>query len=133
MKLELKHLVGYLPYGLEMISMNHFEGDEIPWVKWRLHSLSINRPDNPNIDEWWNEEGDNYYIESDFKPILKPLSDLTERHFNAWGISEKRFYKQLENGDLPYIVINELYEEHFDVHNLIENELAINIHEFDLK
>jgi len=31
MKLELKHLVPYLPYKLKMISLNYYEGDDIPW------------------------------------------------------------------------------------------------------
>ena len=120
MKLELKHLVGYLPYGLKVKFING-DIDDIEGII-NFKELKV---------FYKSKYGDYFSTDLPFKPILRPLSDLTASHFSAWFVSEKRFHKQLANGDLPYIIINELYEDHFDVHNLIENDLAININELN--
>ena len=161
MELQLKHLVGYLPYGLKVCYEGILNGKELSeyeklepkeyttipskkWMEWnRNRPKEILGKKTSEIKmikfcKGWQtiHVGRKHgYLKTlgwdDIKPILRPLSDLTESYFNAWFVSEKRFYKQLENGDLPYIIINELYEEHFDVHNLIPNGLAININDLN--
>ena len=130
MKLELKHLVGYLPYGLKVQSTTG-----------HITSISIE------------------FDECDFcvkevlagiaKPILHPLSDLTkfcedlgfvpienlkERDSNieflGWYKSTFAFRldeKEIGYMAMPYYIIQQLQEWHFDIHNLIENNLAIDI------
>ena len=122
MELELKHLAGYLPYGLYFM----YDAEPSEYLMLGLTDKAIKLDEvTESLTPAW--VGYNDY----FKPILRPLSDLTAGYFSAWFVSEKRFHKQLANGDLPYIIINELYEDHFDVHNLIENGLAININELN--
>jgi len=128
MKLELKHLAGYLPYGLKTLTgWNNIE--EIIGFK----------------DETYFIKGGNVYAYGDIqecKPILRPLSDLTKEievngqkfipiEFNAFKHSkddiiefQNRFihYKGMKFG-----IIERLLEWHFDIHGLIENGLAIDI------
>ena len=136
MKLELKHLAPYLPYGLKMISINHFEGDEIPWEKWKLCSLSTDNKDS-QFDEWWGDDGDNFRLDSGFKPILRPLSDLTKPLEN--GKSLDKVFKSEFGFVLPtkqeffnisvceWRELEYLFKHHFDVFGLIDKELAIDI------
>jgi len=153
MKLELKHLAGYLPYGLTGI----YNGrqTEIEFIS--KNGLLTNDSFQHHLDF------------SEFKPILRPLSDLTkEIEVNGekfvpitelLKIKYKSFYEEklstryseidLNNyhnyaesffkyhspfsikvwynslKEEPYWVIEKLYEWHFDIHNLIENNLAI--------
>ena len=120
MKLELKHLAGYLPYGLKVKFIN---GD--------IEEIEGFRNFKKSNVFYKAKYGNPCSTDLPFKPILRPLSDLTQHAFSVWGISKKRFYKELKNGDLPYIILNELYEWHFDVHNLIPNGLAININDLN--
>lgn len=157
MKLELKHLVGYLPYGLKFelnlkdVQVNY--KNEI-----RRFTMTCS-----NVDLCLTHGG---------KPILRPLSDLTKeidgvvhaielgkldidikKHDNLFvdkqsnpiiecRIITKPFGKVLKvtNGDTwliylsfsqPYrchhYVIDYLFQHHFDVYGLIENGLAIDI------
>ena len=122
MKLELKHLVGYLPYGLEVmidlgcsstianISKNGFDSDF-------LYALSENK----------------------VKIIgLRPLSDLTKEI----EVNGEKFVPQnkLSHLDLKWLITSDnlimktnyedvlkLLEWHFDIYGLIENNLAIDI------
>jgi len=85
MKLELKHLAGYLPYGLKLKKTNQtvllrgindnaaVGGVELTyWINPKLSHLDI----------WRNGEVRNFVLYysgfSQFKPILRPLSDLTK-------------------------------------------------------
>ena len=128
MKLELKHLAGYLPYGLKV---RHSSWNEILTMDCcgdNSESLSI-------LD-----------IEQYAKPILHPLSDLTKEievngeNFVPIEIIQKDFYWDyvknnmrdlIKDNDyslieyLPYMVVEKLLEWHFDIYNLIENNLAI--------
>jgi len=127
---ELKHLAGYLPYGLKTLTgWNNIE--EIIGFK----------------DETYFIKGGNVYAYGDIqdcKPILRPLSDLTKdievdgdkfepivELKSQCGIIIAReldnLVKYKNYGDMPFWVIQKLYEWHFDIHNLIENGLAIDI------
>lgn len=94
MKLELKHISLYLPYGLDGFLEN------------KIVDLNTN-----NI---WT-------FTLNAKPILRPLSDLSEDDLEG---AEYIVDKGL-SADLNYYQWEYLFENHFDVFNLIENGLAI--------
>lgn len=130
MKLELKHLAPYLPYGLKC----SYRGGNVS-------ELSF---------DYLSDFGCDY-----FKPILRPLSDLLKEglyigHLNIETITDESYpvdYEEdnikdldvyLENwiesksndyhvNFLPHGLVNELISEHFDVFGLINNGLAIDI------
>lgn len=147
MKLELKHLAGYLPYGLKIYWEDFEKNTKVPW-ELKGH----------NID---------FAIENKNKPILRQLSDLTkeievngekfvpieELYKIQWDgthhLSDKNKYYTVDLGlfakcshnstametsinikyplNNNYWKIEKLLEWHFDIHNLIENNLEINI------
>lgn len=150
MKLELKHLAPYLPYSLKC------------WVK--DFPLEFGKPPTNGIHTMHSLYFDgtctfHHLVESEkgfqeIKPILRPLSDLTEEiehngkkfiptelldsedypidfivdtqyeYMICWINSVKKDHHILF---LPWGLINQLVEWHFDIFNLIENNLAINI------
>jgi len=86
-KLELKHLAGYLPNGLKLYNHNN-PNIEISVIGFEKDSLLIIEDDNKY-----------YSAFGAFKPILRPLSDLT---------------KEIEvNGEkfVPYIELAKKYAE----------------------
>ena len=113
MELELKHLVGYLPYGLKVQSTTG-----------HITSISIE----------FDEAGIG-------KPILRPLSDLTKFCEDLGFVPIEKLaeieeivcvpysinFFETSMKYLPYWIVEKLYEWHFDIHNLIENNLAIDI------
>jgi len=140
MKLELKDLAQYLPYELRYANTKN---DKIYTMK--SISTEINM-----VDFGW---GDAMEIK-EVKPILRPLSDLNKEievngeRFVPIDIMNE--YSDLEcvpsllsdnpdalyfsnNEDKIYLTdiypnhISKLFEWHFDVFNLIENNLAIDI------
>lgn len=123
MKLELKHLAGYLPYGLKI---------ETPYGIEILEALG---------EDWiFTEEKKAYNFTA--KPILRPLSDLTkeieingEKFVPYDKLNYKPTIKHVSDYpfncfDLQFIAhysFQLLIEWHFDVFGLIEKDLAINI------
>jgi hypothetical protein len=117
MKLELKHLAPYLPYGLKGIFRNRKEV---------LKSCTIG---------FINRE----ILYGDFKPILRPLSDLATNnevldllYKECQGIDENIDYWCEFKGDMTNTCISFrasqiLFKHHFDVFGLIEKGLAIDI------
>ena len=143
MKLELKHLAPYLPYGLKIKNDKSmywlYQSDGICRGKDDLQSISIGR-----------------VLLNQYKPILRPLSDLTKEITN-----EKNqtfiFVESLEIGEddngteytdgnikiidelisiskhelfldvsyLPYLLVKDLIENYFDIFGLIPKGLAI--------
>ena len=142
MKLELKYLAPYLPYKLK-VQTEHIEGNRI----YTLEGLSA-KYDRVDLDDdyGWSYIGG-------IKPILRPLSDLTKEinlHDNFFAIpienmtgyklegnisdaptTVQHLYKcskgEIEAKFLDYWVIVQLLEWHFDIFNLIKNNLAIDI------
>jgi hypothetical protein len=104
MKLELKHLAGYLPYDLKGFNQNN---------KIVYFTLSDGR----------------YLLDRNFKPILRPLSDLTQD--NADFLSGDGYMAVCEEcvyiDEMRYSDVLKLIERHFDIYGLIENGLAIDI------
>lgn len=120
MKLELKHLSPYLPYGLKgEITRNIYP-----------RSKEIKEVTITNISDWNTRA---YSI----KPILRPLSELFEdKYKNLFFISDYTYaiLRKVQDGNkyneveaLPYFVTVKLLENHFDVFGLIEKGLAIDI------
>lgn len=140
MKLELKHLAPYLPYGLKM-TRNGFIGE--------LKSIKSDGTITVSCSDWFENINDGNF----YKPILRPLSDLrTAKLFDNYGdekltaieefdgnwdlgqydwvLTEVSYGKQLERLlELSYNVIDKLIEHHFDVFGLIDNGLAIDINQ----
>ena len=124
MKLELKHLAPYLPYELKAICTQDING-----VLYKHINLTERFYSMPTA------------ILTNFKPILRPLSDLTKviQHNGDEFIPciEYNYIKdeleELSSLDCSYIrytrynVVSILFELHFDVFGLIEKGLAIDI------
>tara|TARA_R110000772_G_C13017270_1_gene410128 strand:- start:55 stop:450 length:396 start_codon:yes stop_codon:yes gene_type:complete len=127
MKLELKHLAPYLPYGLKY---NNIKNNNTYTM--RSISTEINM-----VDFGW---GDAMEL-NEVKPILRPLSDLTKeiKHDGDKFTPCTDYYylkdelEELSTLDSSYIrytrynVVKVLFELHFDVFGLIEKGLAIDI------
>ena len=123
MKLELKHLAPYLPYGLKV-----------------KHESNITM-----LMTCERKQGDFLAIESVIhgygKPILRPLSDLTKEIThngeNFVPIEEYHYlrFEEISNyksggiwlNHIHFREYNVLIELHFDVFGLIEKGLAIDI------
>lgn len=120
MKLELKHLVPYLPYELNMYYEEPIANEPSEWV---LAAKYID-----------------VVIERQNKPILRPLSDLTKEievngkkfipvdEILKWC---KLYWDENRNisplRDWRYKDIQKILEWHFDVFGLIPAGLAIDI------
>jgi hypothetical protein len=129
-KLTLEHLAGYLPYQLKMM----FEKSG------RIITLDgIKLTDSSNLIY---AEGERHFEATiwNFKPLLRPLSDLTkeiehngEKFFPIKKIQiygdENYLIEQIKIGLVEQIVYQMLLKWHFDVHRLIDKNLAIPITE----
>jgi hypothetical protein len=132
MKLEIKHLAGYLPYGLK-VQYKTIYGDALKIKDLEIYNVS-------------------YSLLMQDKPILHPLSDLTKeievngekfvplnRILEIFGKSLKhlstefqikalkKFEQEVISKELPYKYIQKLIEWHFDIYGLIKAGLAIDI------
>ncbi len=118
MKLELKHLAPYLPYGLKVM----VEGKE--YIMKSCFLTGSGHLAVVTTNKVWKEGFPQRHV-IDTKPILRPLSDLTKEE-------EKELLAIQQNPE------NEIYGEnfgamqwflskHFDVFGLIEEGLAIDI------
>ena len=137
MKLELKHLASYLPYGLNIKDIKHGSVFEA------LHFITTPHQDfslfKGNFDQLINDK----YL----KPVLFPLSSLTKEinfngetfvpiykiyEFEQWDTDE--LYEIINNGTIegiyndlnliPYSHAEKLFEWKIDVFGLIDAGLA---------
>jgi hypothetical protein len=133
MKLELKHLAGYLPYRLKIKTYYGWD---------TMSTLS---------EDCVNTDHENYYyyncsgIDS-FKPILRPLLDLTKEievngeefvpmnwYYNKNAFKDSFLEMQDHIKDMlkletcPQCIFQKLLEWHFDIYGLIDAGLAIDI------
>jgi len=129
-KLELKHLAPYLPYGL-MIKESYI-GKELKMIGCEnTKELRIRLTD-----------GLYAYEANNMKPILRPLSDLTDEMiediYQRYGRSETnaeswasslRFLRKYGGTryELPLEFWNYLFKHHFDLFGLIPSGLAVDI------
>ncbi len=134
MKLELKHLAPYLPYGLLVL-------DELKQTQ-KIIGLK---------NETYFIENGSLYAYADIQncnPILKPISDLDKLIRNEFEkYHDRQEYDKevidlfcIENGvdeiienivisSLPYECVEYMFKNHYDVFDLISQGLAISIHE----
>jgi len=137
MKLELKHLAPYLPYKL----------------KWSLQELKTFTMTGITKETMFTEEGTiltwpkHEDLPQALFPILRPLSDINKDidgirsilisiDGNLLGFRYVKtnlahwfecYGKTVSALGLPYLIMTELIAKHYDVFNLIEQDLAIDI------
>lgn len=157
MELELKHIAPYLPYKLKV---RHPEGDLIMMgikddggrireehevVEDPQFTLVVCRKEKHRYRPY-----SNFFIQSGFKPLLRPLSDLTQEiehngerfvpdeqlcgalkeldyivgHHNDYFSFRKNLYA---NKGFSFSEYQKLLEWHFDIFGLIQAGLAIDI------
>jgi len=133
MKLELKHLAGYLPYGLKIQTSSKKYKETYTLLYLDLFGFGF-------------KEGELFFKRC--KPILHPLSDLTKeievngiKFIPTNVINTDFFWDYVRNnmrdlvkdgsyilvGYLPALVVDKLLEWHFDIYGLIDKGLAIDI------
>lgn len=174
-KLELKEIVGYLPYGLKCQYEGILNGKELKAYrkftepKIVLYSYDYERfykefpiPEEINglkignvkevkiYKNYWkilagiyNTGLKSFPHAIGCKPILRPLSDLTkeievdgekfvpfdELKSYSFELNKDRKWSKVVLEDMPYSEVLKLYSWHFDIHNLINRGLAIDINE----
>lgn len=116
MKLELKHLAGYLPYGLYLMIYD---------VVCEIEGVDLHRKDTIIAERV------NYKL-SEIKPILHPLSEIKRGELEKEGFSSHIDYLTHENKGsewtlkAPFNMVQYLLSQHYDVYGLIPAGLAIN-------
>ena len=134
MNLEIKHLAPYLPYGLKI---NHPLG---------VFTLLGLRDINMQMALFENRDDVLWGYLYEVKPILRPMSDLTQDELRSAGFDSHVDYlthelqspstqdrldhkgKKLWNVErAPYEMVAYLFEHHFDVFDLIPGGLAVDI------
>jgi len=122
MKLELKHIAPYLPYGLngrytlsEVITLSAGQKDEV--------RNKILAPDCVP------------FFLSNCKPILRPMSDL-DTDDDAWFHKKTSIEYVIEFNsvldDLDYSTVQLMIANRYDVFGLIDQGLAIDINTVDI-
>ena len=118
-KLEIKQIAAYLPYRLK-----YLDKDTNELTTMRSISTEINL-----IDMGWG----NAHDLKEFKPILRPLSDLTKdieegkpMFFPSHQLI-KHIEKEQDIFNCSYSEIDYLIRNHFDLFGLIDAGLAIDI------
>jgi len=144
MKLELKHLAPYLPYGLKCQYEGIVNGGEIskkrkeykkenePFVNWsyfrdidEIKGLKIAPLKSIRVyKKYWvatcgiyNKGQKGFYSGIGIKPILRPLSDIQDDDINTPEYLQECCYSYVQH----------LLEQHYDVFGLIPQGLAIDI------
>lgn len=119
MKLELKHLAPYLPYGLNIASKSIDKSEGIL----SIYKIEINENNDRGIE--------NVLFGANQIPILRPLSGLKQHECYTSLSNNLRFNVDILGFpnylDLKVNDYNVLLENHFDVFGLIEQGLAIDI------
>jgi len=118
MKLELKHLAPYLPYGLVFnLTRSH---NPFTCIGLTVHEDGIMAHRKGGSS---NVSLDKYY-----KPVLRPMSDLTNEMAHKSGYKNANALKLMViSHKIPYIGMDNLFTHHFDVFGLIHAGLAIDI------
>lgn len=126
MELELKHLAAYLPYNLKVQYVVRGVVEETGVITKITHNEDDTHPTRVGI----------YYANCEhiwmFKPILKPMSKLTEKEVTNLGF-QRLFFAALKRSlkykkwfdDVPYRLIKYLLSQHYDIFGLIEAGLAV--------
>lgn len=114
MKLELKHLAAYLPYGIKL------EADYIH--KGFKTLLVVQNPTNSLRNGLTIPEA----IEYNAKPVLRPIEDLKKNDFSdVLGHFTHDYVFILD--ETNYWFVQKMLELHFDVFGLIPEGLAVDM------
>ena len=122
MKLELKHLAPYLPYGLKCELLNY----KCDYIGEKYGTINGFYYLGGEVHYTFKDRSTAGKTRNLIKPILRPLSDLTKGYLMS--ISYGTFINvrnDLEKGQVKYKNMVFLLEKHFDVFGLIEKGLAI--------
>lgn len=122
MKLELKHLAPYLPYNLKM-KRNGFIGELLTIKNPKENSLVDYYEFQVNCSDWWENNVDDL---NPYKPILRPLSDLTKDELDEFTMCFRMYYNK-SNFDYRLMTYSDAelcFKKHVDVFGLIEKGLA---------
>ena len=170
MTLELKHLVGYLPYKLKVASGDWYDEDcKLDRISTMVMSYDNYTPNNISINQLCGNIDGKFKIDGVIrrkaKPILRPLSDLTKEidgvvhlvelakiHMTSSKWTLRSGKAALEHDFFTFVyddgfraefvydicdVNNQLslygylFQHHFDVYELIEKGLAIDINKIE--
>ena len=123
-KLKLEDLAPYLPYGLKCEILD-YQSDYVgkKYLTMKGYYLLNDKP-YFNFHNGRDYAGKNT---TQFKPILRPLSDLELDEFNNKIFNREYIVCEGVDADLGYYEWCYLLEEHFDIFGLIEKGLAIDI------
>ena len=139
MKLELRHLSPYLPYKLDFITQS---GKVFKSETKDCFEIRILKGNSPNGNKQYHSLTLGKINRGEFKPILRPLSDLNKdkpfifelrnqenNDTLLWAVDQNTDESFIShyNNELTFSVLDYLYKNHFDIFNLIENNLAIDI------
>lgn len=145
MELEVKHIAPYLPYSLEMRHEPKDKNGEILYYK---TGVLVKIQDNKKLKYARISIGfDDLNPIFEFKPILRPISDLktdffadkwesdidvrtflSDGYLSEMGVDDFDYLIDHKNIEwYPYGLIYILIKYHFDIFGLIENDLAIDI------
>ncbi len=145
MKLELKHIQHY-PIGNDGLVVKIYDKHDYGFLA-TIEAVYINRAMVRDVATGYMS------TESfgDIKPILRPLSDLTKEieHNGEKFVPEMRILRLTDNhlvmsfldmhktdpsyavARSDYVLISSMFEWHFDLFDLIENNQAIDINTLD--
>lgn len=132
-RIQLKHLAPYLPYGLKFMVTND-EHCKIQTMTGLSEADGIQtdyekEDSNGCIGNLWSFEGYKSYKHYGVKPLLHPLSRLTDEHIaelEGCHNFSSMHYSEIKTDPTryPYTIVQKLVEWHFDVFGLIEKGLA---------
>jgi hypothetical protein len=131
--IELKHLAPYLPYGLDVETLDY----KIDYVGKKYDKLiGFHQWDKTGLLWSCILEGGSKPDVTRIKPILRPLSDLTKEieHNGEKFVPMNRFFDEFgylpntsHHEHLQVQVYYNILEWHFDVFGLIDKGLAVDI------
>lgn len=152
MKIEVKHLSPFLPYGLQLIQKNDWHSQD--WSKYRIIILDqLSHSVSPDAHWFYiggavlgDEKTHVNYEHEQFKPIMRPLTDLTKvievngESFLPYDklksvVQKEQWIKICETinndydkiCDMPYWWVRQIISWHFDIDGLIEAGYAVDI------
>ena len=127
MKLEVKHLAPYFPYGLKFINPNK-----------KIKTLTTIHYHSNHI-HFEKEEFSRDFTKTDYKPILRPLLDLQNiiEQIDTNAIKTKHYSLSVCFNNYVELAFwndyQKLLENHFDIFGLIKKGLAIDINTLSIK
>lgn len=151
--LELKHLAGYLPYDLKGQYLDCFGEVETRWKGKKIETFSCNLWGFTGIMETFKPI---LHPLSDLTKEIEingekfvPIQKLEDKYFEHFGNHQHRYaeifadlliianpptetLKKYLIDIMPKFILEELYEWHFDIHNLNENGLAIDVNSLEI-